>query len=83
MKISELAIGQHPFTQLGTYVLAVISRRVEGTWCLYVDAVPGKDHYYEWQAVRATGAKQNEEVAKAIVKNLFHPGFEVDLPYGT
>ena len=81
MKISELTTDQHPVTQLGSYVLAVISRRVEGTWCLYVDRVPGEDHRQEWYKVYAEGTKQDEEVAKAIVKNLFHPGFEVDLPY--
>jgi len=80
MKISELEPGQKLYTQLGHRVLAVLSRRHDG-WCVYVDAVPGQRHKAEWQAVADHGDKQSEPMARAIVQNLFHPGFEIDLPY--
>lgn len=80
MKISELPIGTKLYTQLDYQVLAVLSRREEG-WCIYVGSVPGKLHDSEWPAVAAEGSKQGQEVAKAIAKHLFHPGFEIDLPY--
>ena len=81
MKIEELAIGTKLYTQLGSRVLAVLSRRAEG-WCVYVGAVPGESHDLEWQMVAAEGDKQNEAVAKAIVGSLFYPGFDPgDLPY--
>lgn len=80
MKLSELPIGHKAYTQLGSYVLAVLSRRVDG-YSVYVGAVPGECHEKEWQAVADLGDEQNETMAKAIVTSLFHPGFEVDLPY--
>ena len=80
MKISELSVGEKVYTQLGSYVLAVLSRRVDG-WAVYVGAVPGHCHEREWQAIALHGDKQNETVAKAIATSLFHPGFECDLPY--
>lgn len=80
MKLSELPIGAKLYTQLGWRVLAVLSRRVEG-WCVYVGAVPGNNHAMEWQEVAKEGDKQNKTVASAIVTSLFHPGFEIDLPY--
>lgn len=80
MKLSELPIGHKAYTQLGHRVLAVLSRGVDG-YRVYVDAVPGERHEDEWQEVAKTGDKQREPVAAAIVANLFHPGFEVDLPY--
>lgn len=80
MKLSKLEIGEKLYTQLGWRVLAVLSRRVDG-WCIYVDAVPGQSHDAEWREVAKTGDKQREPVAKAIVESLFHPGFEIDLPY--
>ena len=82
MKLSEIPVGKQMHTQLGMYVLAVLSRRVDG-WCVYVDAVAGHSHEAEWPEVAKNGAKQNETVAKAIATTLFHPGFEVDLPYAT
>ncbi len=81
MKISELDPNDHPYTQLGQFVLAVISRRREGEWCVYVGAVKGYDHSQEWQRVLDLGNKQKPAIAEAIVKNLFYPGFEIDLPY--
>ncbi len=81
MKISELEPDHHPYTQLGQFVLAVISRREEGEWCVYVGAVAGQDHSQEWQGVLHHGDKQKPAIAEAIVKNLFYPGFEIDLPY--
>lgn len=80
MKLSEMNIGTKAYTQLGCRVLAVLSRRADG-WCVYVDSVPGDNHDMEWQAVAGEGDKQNEAVATAIVTSLFHPGFEIDLPY--
>lgn len=80
MKLSELSIGQKLYTQLGHRVLAVLSRRAEG-WSVYVDAVPGESHDSEWQEVARVGDKQREAVAVAIATTLFHPGFEIDLPY--
>lgn len=80
MKLSELETGTKLYTQLGHCVLAVLSRRVEG-WCVYVGAVNGYNHDTEWRQVAEEGDKQNEAVATAIVKSLFHPRFEIDLPY--
>ena len=80
MKISELSVGQKIHTQLGHRVLAVLSRRAEG-WSVYVDAVPGQSHDAEWQEVAKSGDKQKAAVAVAIATTLFHPGFEIDLPY--
>ncbi len=80
MKISELSVGEKIYTQLGSHVLAVLTRREDG-WTVYVDAVPGHYHEREWQEVARSGDKQNETVAKAIVTSLCHPGFECDLPY--
>ncbi len=80
MKISELQIGEKPYTQLSSYVLAVLSRREHG-WAVYVGAVLGENHAEEWQSVASHGQKQNETVAKAIATTLFHPGFDCDLPY--
>ena len=80
MKLSELPPGTKLYTQLGMRVLAVLSRRHDG-WCVYVVAVPGQNHDREWPEVADTGDKQNEPIARAIVETLFHPGFEVDLPY--
>lgn len=80
MKLSELKIGATLYTQLGSRVLAVLCRRQDG-WCVYVDAVPGENHAREQWFVQQRGDKQQEAVARAIVTNLFHPGFEIDLPY--
>ena len=82
MKLSEMEIGSKLYTQLGSRVLAVLSRRVDG-WCVYVGAVPGVDHDHEWQEVANYGDKQRQPVAEAIAKSLFHPGFEIDLPYAS
>ena len=80
MKISELPISVPAYTQLGSRVLAVLVRREDG-WCVYVNAVPGEEHAIEWREVMRTGDKQKEPVARAIVENLFYPGFEVDVEY--
>jgi len=81
MKIEELEVGTKLYTQLGSRVLAVLSRRAEG-WCIYVGAVPGESHNLEWQAVASEGDKQNETIARAIVSSLFHPSLDPgDLPY--
>lgn len=80
MKLSELKADTQMYTQLGHRVLAVLSIGVDG-WRVYVDAVPGQNHDREWQEVARVGDKQREPVARAIVESLFHPGFEIDLPY--
>ena len=80
MKLSELAVGEKLYTQLGHRVLAVLSRGVDG-YRVYVDAVPGYSHDAEWQEVAKSGDKQHEAIAAAIITTLFHPGFEIDLPY--
>lgn len=80
MKLSELEPGQKAYTQLSSRVLAVLSRRHDG-WAVYVDAVPGMNHDREWMDVADLGNKQKEPVAIAIAQSLFHPGFEIDLPY--
>lgn len=80
MKISELSVGEKLYTQLGSYVLAVLTRREDG-WSVYVGSVPGYNHAREWQEVARSGTKQNEVMAKAIATSLFHPGFECDLSY--
>ena len=80
MKISEMKEGDKIYTQLGSYVLAVLSRRVDG-YCVYVGAVPGVNHEREWKDVAARGDKQNETMARAIVTSLFLPAFEIDVPY--
>ena len=80
MKLSELEPDTELYTQLGHQVLAVLSRRYDG-WCVYVGAVPGKNHDLEWPGVATHGDKQREAVAVAIVTSLFYPKFEIDLPY--
>lgn len=80
MKLSELPEGAQAYTQLGRQVLAVLCRRIDG-WSVYVGAVPGINHDSEWGDVADYGDKQKEAVAVAIATSLFHPGFEIDLPY--
>ena len=80
MKLSELKPGDQFYTQLDATVLAVLCRREDG-WCVYVRAVPGMNHDVEWQEVTKSGGKLPREVAEAVARTLFHPGFEVDLPY--
>ena len=80
MKLSDLKEGEQLYTQLGHRVLAILSIGCDG-WRVYVDAVPGYSHDREWQEVARSGDKQCEPVARAIVESLFHPGFEIDLPY--
>lgn len=82
MRLSEMEVGHMLPTQLSMRVLAVLVRRVDG-WCVYVDAVRGNNHDLEWQEVARSGAKVKREVAEAIARNYFHPGFEIDLEYAT
>ena len=56
-------------------VIAVANTRVEGRWKAYIDAVPGKSHDLEWQAVRREGVTIPHEIAKAIF-----PAF-AEIPY--
>ena len=80
MKLSELKPGTKMYTQRGHQVLAVLTISLDGS-SVYVGAVPGTNHDTEWMRVANDGDKQCEAIAIAIVKNLFHPGFEIDLDY--
>lgn len=53
---------------LASRVLVVATTRVEGTWKAYADAVPGRDHSKEHQAVLASGDQVREEVARVLFK---------------
>ena len=72
MMIRDIPIGDKLHAQLAHDVLAVLSRRVDG-WCVYVGAVPGHNHDLEWEMVADNGTKQQEPMARAIVKHLFRP----------
>ena len=79
--LQDMPLGWQAYTQLGSRVLAVVVRRADG-WCVYVGAVPGDNHAHEWHIVASHGTKQKEAIARAIIENLFHPGFTTDgLPY--
>lgn len=80
MKLSEMKVGQSLYTQLSSTALAVLSRRADG-YSVYVAGVPGEDHNEEWQEVLRSGDKQRRVVAEAILTSLFHPAFEIDVPY--
>ena len=60
---------------LANRVLAVANTRVEGAWCAYINAVPGRDHEMEQEEVLRVGDKLIEEVAL-----LLFPYFE-GIPY--
>lgn len=60
---------------LSPRVLAVARTRIEGAWAAYCDAVPGKSHKAERNAVLETGAKLDENVARMLF-----PSF-AGLPY--
>ncbi len=77
MKISDMKPGETAYTQLSSYVLVVLSRREDG-WCAYVGAVRGDRHSLEWPEVLLTGDKLKPEVAEAIVKHYFYPGFDTE-----
>ena len=51
---------------LACRVLAVASLDNHGDWSVYVDAVPGIHHNFEWDAVAANGDKQSKEIACAL-----------------
>ncbi len=70
------------YTQLGRNVLAVLSHRHEGAWCVYVAGVPGNNHEAEWHDVYLHGDKLDPETARAIIANRFHPGIDPgEMPY--
>lgn len=60
---------------LARQVLAVATTRIEGAWCAYIDAVPGRNHEEEFAEVLLSGVKLPENVALAIF-----PRFE-GVPY--
>lgn len=64
----ELA-GWEPTVRVRTLarrVLAVARTRIEGKWAAYCDAVPGKNHDYEFQDVLDQGVKLPEPWARAL-----------------
>ena len=71
-RVFHPTIYRYPLAQR---VLAVAKTRVEGAWCVYIDAVPEIDHIAEADAVLAHGCKMQERIAR-----LLFPGFE-GLPY--
>lgn len=77
MRILDMKPGETAYTQLSSYVLVVLCRREDG-WCAYVGAVRGDNHAREWQGVLSSGNKLKQEVAEAIVKHYFYPGFNAE-----
>ena len=68
-KSVEAAQIWKPFVRhvaLTSRVLAVMTTRVEGMWCAYIDAVPGYDHEFEGAAVLVNGAKLDESIARVL-----------------
>jgi len=80
MRISDFQPGTKLYTQLARTALAVLSVREDG-WTIYVAGVPGVNHDAEWHSVATEGEKLDEETAKAVLANRFHPGIEPDRPY--
>ncbi len=77
MRVADMKEGETAYTQLSQYVLVVLCRRHDG-WCAYIGAVPGERHATEWHDVLRYGDKLKPEVAKAIVKHYFYPGFDTE-----
>ncbi len=77
MRILDMKPGETAYTQLSQYVLVVLKRRHDG-WCAYVGAVRGDRHSLEWPEVLLNGDKLKPEVAEAIVKHYFYPGFDTE-----
>ena len=50
-------------TVTSSRVMAVANQRIEGTWCAYIDSVPGIHHDKEWFEVLRTGDKMGEKLA--------------------
>ena len=79
--LKDMPDSWQAYTELDSRVLAVVVKRRD-SWCVYVGAVPGQNHAREMYGVALRGSKQLEPVARAIIENLFHPGFNADgLPY--
>lgn len=70
MRIENEKPGYKKWAALDRQVLAVFSRREDG-WCIYIGAVPGENHSYEWPGVAATGSKLHESVARVILREYF------------
>ncbi len=64
-----------PYRPLASKVLVVASTRVECAWCAYCDAVPGRSHEQEIQAVLHHGSKLSEKFARVLF-----PQFD-EVPY--
>ncbi len=77
MRILDMKPDETAYTQLASTVLVVLCRREDG-WCAYVGGVQGENHAREWQEVLSGGDKLQPEVAKAVVKHYFYPGFDTE-----
>jgi hypothetical protein len=51
---------------LARQVLVVASKRIEGTWKAYCDAVPGESHEKEVEKVFLKGIPVEEKVARVL-----------------
>lgn len=68
-KSREDAQAWRPLTRrraLASRVLVVAHTRIEAAWSAYADAVPGRDHDAEQQAVLDHGDKVSEQVARCL-----------------
>ena len=54
------------YTALHNDVLVVAVKRVEGTWCAYIKAVPGDNHEREKHEVSRRGGKLPEHLALVV-----------------
>ena len=54
------------YRALASKVLVVARTRVECAWAAYIDAVPGRGHYSEVEAVLDRGAKLDERIARVL-----------------
>ena len=78
MKMSDLEPGSKRHSAMNRRVMLVLSRRPEG-WCIYMDAVPGKNHDHEWEAVAKQGSKVDEPIARLMARRYF--GIDADIPF--
>lgn len=68
-------VGGFNMCALARRVLVVAHGRVEGTWCAYIDAVPGQNHEREAGAVLEQGVKVPEGLARMLFPRY------ADIPY--
>ena len=79
MKLLEMLPGEKHWIAFDPYVIAVLSRRVDG-WCVYIGRVLGERHTEEWKEVADRGTKLPINVAKTIAEDQM--GFDTEgCPY--